>query len=368
MASANFPHRQLSLVPLGAGDLIDRAVRFYRANFFTYVLIAGPPVVIGTVLSVGWLYLARALFFRGGYDPLESGVYAIFVFLGGSLIWFAETVATLCVMGGASLNFVRHLLFGEQISFRDTYRYAWSRAAALIVISAFVILVLSIISIVVFYLGFFVGLLVIFGIGLVFSQIPILAILFGVVAALVDIAAIYWLYCLIASRFAYVPQVMMVEERGAFEAIGRSMSLASGNAKRFAALFAFTIVATYSALAILYVPLAWYAWYEGVSSFGLSDAVTPPWYEIASQLIWQLSIILLIPVWMIGLCLLYVDERVRHEGYDLELMAARRLGEIPDVPDTYINPLQPALGARSVNLPGQSSRSASSGISVLGLK
>lgn len=46
---------------------------------------------------------------------------------------------------------------------------------------------------------------------------------------------------------------------------------------------------------------------------------------------------------MIGLCLLYVDERVRHEGYDLELMAAARLGDIPSVPTSYVNPLQPAL-------------------------
>ena len=62
-----------------------------------------------------------------------------------------------------------------------------------------------------------------------------------------------------------------------------------------------------------------------------------------TQLVSQASFILLSPIWMIGLCLLYVDERVRHEGYDIELAAARRLGDIPDVPADYINPLQPAL-------------------------
>jgi hypothetical protein len=40
---------------------------------------------------------------------------------------------------------------------------------------------------------------------------------------------------------------------------------------------------------------------------------------------------------------MYVDERVRLEGYDIELMAARRLGDIPSVPATYVNPLTPAL-------------------------
>ena len=51
---------------------------------------------------------------------------------------------------------------------------------------------------------------------------------------------------------------------------------------------------------------------------------------------------------MIGLCLLYVDERVRSEGYDIELMAARNLGEIPAVPTEYANPLQPALAAKTL--------------------
>ena len=46
---------------------------------------------------------------------------------------------------------------------------------------------------------------------------------------------------------------------------------------------------------------------------------------------------------MLGLSLLYVDERVRHEGYDVELLAARQLGEIPPLPPQYANPLQPAL-------------------------
>jgi len=30
--------------------------------------------------------------------------------------------------------------------------------------------------------------------------------------------------------------------------------------------------------------------------------------------------------------LLYVDERVRHEGYDIELMAARQLPPMPELP------------------------------------
>ena len=89
----------------------------------------------------------------------------------------------------------------------------------------------------------------------------------------------------------------------------------------------------------------WYASANGVQLMTFDADLIPAWYEIAYSLIWQVSFILLSPVWMVGLCLLYVDERVRREGYDIELMAARRLGDIPSVPATYVNPLTPALSA-----------------------
>ena len=86
---------------------------------------------------------------------------------------------------------------------------------------------------------------------------------------------------------------------------------------------------------------------------GFDRDIIPAGYEVAYNLIWQISFILLSPVWMVGLCLLYVDERVRAEGYDIELMAAARLGDIPSVPETYVNPLQPALGSATVAVPQQ---------------
>jgi hypothetical protein len=61
---------------------------------------------------------------------------------------------------------------------------------------------------------------------------------------------------------------------------------------------------------------------------------------------------------------LYVDERVRHEGYDIELMAARNLGEIPAVPTQYANPLQPALSNTPIFQPPAP---GNSGITTLGL-
>jgi hypothetical protein len=363
---SNFTANEFSLAPLGAGDLIDRAARFYRQNFLTLVFIAAPPIVIGTLISVGWTFLSRSLFAPGTRgDTLEMTVYYLFVWLGTVVIWFTETVATLAVMGGASRNFVRHILFGEPLAFADTYRNTRKRLGGLIAASFIITALLGFVGLVVFYGALFAGALLITLIVAAFQAIAPLAVMLAVVIGLAVFAGGMWLFFLVASRFAYVPQVMLVEGRGVFQAIGRSAVLASGNVRRLAALFIFSTVATYSALAILYVPLGWYAWVEGVELFTFGGGITPGWYEIASQLVWQVSLVLLTPVWMVGLCLLYVDERVRHEGYDIELLAARRLGEIPELPETYINPLQPALANESFELHADPGKTSS--ITTLGL-
>ena len=352
----------MSRTPLGSCDLIDRAVRFYRQNFWTFVWIAAPPILIGTVVSVGWTMLGRGLFASGASrDQFESVFYYFFLWVGNLIIWFTESVAVMTVMGGASRNFVRHLLFGEPLAFRETYKNVRKRVFGLISASAIITGLLSFIGLVIFYFAVIAAAIIIAVTVAAFSFSPFLIFIVSFFLTLGVIFLAGWLFFLIASRFAYVPQVMLVEGQSVFAALSRSASLASGNVKRFAALFVFTMVATYSALLLFFIPLNLYAWFEGVTYFADADSI-PVWYQISNQVISQASIILLTPVWMIGLCLLYIDERVRHEGYDIELMAARSLGEIPAVPQTYVNPLQPALAqnALPVHLAKPPKRDASS--------
>ncbi len=330
--------------PLGAGDLIDRAIRLYRQNFWTFIWIASPPIIFATLFSLGWTLLGRELFAVGSaknYDNLFY--YNVFSWLGGTVIWFLETVAALVVMGGASRNFVRHLLWFEPITFRETYANIRKKPFALILSSVFIVFLLSILAVVIFYVGLILT-SIIFVLCAVLSTVSmVLAWIVGVILSLTIAFLTLWLFFLVASKFAYIPQIMLVEGQGFGTAIGRSGSLASGNIKRFAALFIFTILATYSALSILYIPLGWYAYVNGIQILSFDKDLTPAWYAIGAQLISQASFVLLTPIWMLGLSLLYVDERVRHEGYDVELMAARQLGEIPPLPPQYANPLQPAI-------------------------
>ncbi len=361
---------QLSLKPLGAGDLIDRAIRLYRKNFWTFIWIATPPILAGTIISVTWTILGRSLFTLDSVNnPGETVVYYVFLWFGNLIIWLVEMIAALTIMGGAARVFVRHLLFEEPITFRETYKTVRGRVPGLIAASTIITVLLGLVGIFLFYVGLILVFLAVAVTVAAFSFSPFLATIVSITFSLFLIGLTLWLFFLLASRFAYVPQVMLVEGQSLMAAIGRSASLASGNVKRLAGLVIFTLLAIYSALALLYVPLGWYAWVNGVEiwRFAVDPDAVPAWYEIANQFIWQASMILLIPVWMIGLCLLYVDERVRHEGYDIELMAARRLGEIPAVPVDFINPLQPALAHGIVTNPEYGPERKSS-LTTLGLK
>jgi hypothetical protein len=367
--SSNASNSSLALTPLGAGDLIDRTVRFYRKNFWIFVWIAAPPILVGTIVSVGWTVLERNLLnFGAKSSPADEILSVLFTLFGNILILFLQTVAMLIVMGGASRNFVRHLLFGEPITFRATYSNVRARFGGLLGTSLIIVGILGVVGIIIFYIGILIAVFAVAISSLVLSSIPPLAVVVGIALSAAVLFGTGWLFFLIASRFAYVPQIILVEGQGVFAAMGRSTSLASGNVKRIYALFIFTFVATFAAIGLFYVPLGWYAYANGIQFFMQDPDSIPAWYVITTQIVWQASFILLTPVLMIGLCLLYVDERVRHEGYDIELMAARNLGEIPALPTQYSNPLQPALASETFLNAANPPASPNSSFTTLGLK
>ncbi len=338
----NAPAHELALAPLGAGDLIDRAVRLYRRHFLTLIRIAAPPVVISAAGSTLTTIAFRAI----GATPSSARLLLyLLALLGGGTVIAAGSLFSLIVMGGATRNLVAHLLWDEPVSFRATYRAVKSRFWGLLGASALVAVWLGFcawLAVTGFYLVFIV--LVLLGVALaqvmpswVIAIVSIIGSIAGIVLGLI-------LFFLLAGRMAYVPQAMLVEGRTVGSAIGRSFSLASGNVRRLMAMTLFTFFATYSALFLLIIPLGWYGWANGVD---LSPVGTewPAWYSIGYEVILQCSHILLAPIWMLGLSLLYVDERVRHEGYDIELMAARQLPPMPELPGV-MSPFAPALVTR----------------------
>src|ERR1043166_6125839 len=86
----------LSLAPLGAGDLIDRAVRLYRRHFLTLIRIAAPPVVISAAGSTLTTIAFRAI----GATPSSARLLLyLLAALGGGTVISAGSLFSLIVMG-----------------------------------------------------------------------------------------------------------------------------------------------------------------------------------------------------------------------------------------------------------------------------
>lgn len=350
----------LHLVPLGAGDLIDRAVRLYRRHLFTLMRIAAPPVVVTAIGWVLWTIGIREVFSTSNTAALA---FYLLLTLAGVGVIIGGHIFGLIVMGGASRNLVTHLLWNEPVLVRTTYAAVRSRFWSLLGATIMVVLWLCMSLMVGFFGGYMVGLVL--GLILVFLAhwAPIwLTVFAGVIGSIVATAVSLWLFFFMAGKVAYVPQVMLVEGKRVFESISRSFSLARGNVRRLMAMTFFITFATYSALMILVLPLGLFAWLNGITLSPFSAAEWPMWYAIAYSVIEPLSSILLAPVWMLGMSLLYVDERVRQEGYDIELMASQKLDAMPQVNVT--SPFAPAISTGPTRLPLQ--RPVHSG-SVLGL-
>jgi hypothetical protein len=173
--------------------------------------------------------------------------------------------------------------------------------------------------------------------------------LVGIIGFLAGAAVGLWLFFFMAGKVAYVPQALLVEGKRVFDSVSRSFALAKGNVRRLMAMTFFITFATYSALMLLVAPLGWYGYLNGINPSPWNASEWPAWYAIGYSVIAPLSSILLAPVWMLGMSLLYVDERVRHEGYDIELMASQRLSVMPDVNVT--SPFAPAISADPISLP-----------------
>lgn len=327
---------QLPLAPLGAGDLIDRAVRLYRRHLFVLIRTAAPPVII---IAAGWLLFSisfRQIFITAQTDDLFFNVLlsflAVAIMIGGYL-------AILVVMGGATRTLVAHLLRNDPVTAQATYKAVRSRFWGLVAASIIVLGWIFVSFLAASSSANMAG-MIIFVVCLALANLSTwLSVVVGIVASLVTTAFALWFFFFIVARVAYVPQVMLVEGKGIIDAVGRSIALARGNVRRLMAMTLFTTFGTFSALMILSLAIGFLGGLSGVNP--VQPAEWPAWYAIAGSILGPLSAILLTPVWMLGLSLLYVDERVRHEGYDIELMAAQQLGEVPDINVT--SPLGTAL-------------------------
>src|SRR6185369_11437704 len=247
----------LHLVPLGAGDLIDRAVRLYRRHLFTLMRIAAPPVVVSAIGWVMWTIGWRQVFTTP--DTATLLFYVLLIIVAIALVAGCH-IFSLIVMGGASRNLVTHLLWGEPVLARTTYAAVrsrfWSLLGATLIVVVWLFMAMSAAS----AAGYFIVIFLVIFVAFLAQVAPVwLSVIVGSVGGLLALTVSLWLFFFMAGKVAYVPQVLLVEGKRVFDSISRSFSLAKGNGRRLMAMAFFITFATPSALIILVFPLGIFA-------------------------------------------------------------------------------------------------------------
>jgi hypothetical protein len=318
-----------NLEPMSAGDIIDRAVRLYRRNFIALVRIVLAPSIVaytgGILFDIG----RRNFSFVRGDSRL---VLTVSMIIFGGFLWLAGKAAFYAVLGGASRTLVYHLFDGTPLRARDVFRAVrdrfWSLIGAMFVVgllAAGLGMVMYFVVIILFVI--YAALAASVGGSMPYWVQMISNIVFGILLFVILVTGVLLLY----TRVIYVPQVLMVEGKGVYSAISRSFALASGELLRIGALILFWFYVAWSLWLLLMIPLGWYGYWAGIDINPFS-ADEPLWYSMAQQTMTQLSEILIAPIAMLGFTLLYIDSRVRKEGFDVEMMANRVLPPPPYVP------------------------------------
>jgi hypothetical protein len=311
-----------TLAPMSAGDIIDRAVRLYGRNFLALLRIVLAPSLVayaGSILtSIG---MRNATLSKGD----QRIAITVLLVMGGLLLSAIGKASFYIVLGGSSRSLVAHFFEGKPILARDVYRAARERVWSLIGATFVVVLLVIGALMIAYFVFFFIGMLFLLMMGVfVRGGSEWMRIASTIIFVVVIGAGASVFLFLIYARIIYVPQILMVEGKGVFNSIGRSFSLASGQLRRVAALFLFWVYVGWSLLLLLFLPLGYIS--DWINPFG---AEPPAWYNIAWQTVGQLSEILLMPIFMVGCTLLYLDSRVRKEGFDVEFLANRTLAPPP---------------------------------------
>ena len=261
------------LRPLTLGELLDRAFQLYRSRFGIFVGIAAIAYLPAFVLQSFTLWMPR------GVSPLagvSAGIGFLLLFLLRYLALIAAAAATIMVVSATYLE--------QPITVRQAYR----RVSGMLLRLFFIMIVMGI-SI---------------GIGMLLLIVP------GIILALMWGLAI---------------PVAVLEDTGLNDSFSRSRYLTEGHRLRVLAIYLLYFVLLYALFLALGGSLGAFLAIKGGHA---TPMAMPSLFVVATIVVSFLVECLVTPVLTISLALMYYDERVRKEAFDIQLMMSA-LSESP---------------------------------------
>ena len=304
------------LRPLTTGELLDRTFYLYRSNFWLFVGLASIAAGVNTVAALAQVVYMHAMgmtqptIFGGGAAGHADGANGVMQNLVVSLIAMFSSLIYLAVYSvtqAATTSAVTALYLGETTSMGKALNAVKGRWFRFILIGLWQIwsatwaLVASVI----------VGSLVAGGLVVAGGASSSLAV--GLVLGVVMLAgAVYGVIAYIRNSFAVPASVM--EDLKVRKAMRRSKNLTSGSKGRIFLLFLF-VIALYMVAIAIGTPLSILVMQNKTAHIFLLQSLNIIIGLITGSVVG--------PVGAIGLCLFYIDQRIRKEGFDIEFLMER---------------------------------------------
>ncbi len=291
------------LRPLTTGELLDRTFFLYRSNFWLFVGLAS--IAAGVNVGMELLKLVYQHFFgvfalakaAGPGQAVPSGLFALLSVVS-SLLSFAVYGVT----QAATTSAVSSIYLGDETSLKgslDKVAGRWARFFGISIWqiwgSSWIFVLLIVPPLVIYRLGLQSRM----GIAGLFIFAAMLSLVYGMIA-------------FIRNSFA-VPAAVM-EGLKVREAMRRSKTLTSGTKGRIFLLFLFMMV-LYLVVSAVQAPL--------VAMLGSAKGSKVLLVQAAMLFVGFLASSVVGPVGAVGLCLFYIDQRIRKEGFDIEFLIER---------------------------------------------
>lgn len=300
----------IPLRPLGLGELLDGAFQACRRNA---AATFGSALLIQAVISVLTLFLARSLF---SPDFLDTDDFAAAEQAAGPALTSASLLTVVSVVGvlllqGMLVVPVARSILNLKTGFGQTWRLSRKRLLPLAGLG-----VALTVAIVVGFFAFAFALVVVVD---TLGTLGIPVVIFGVLAL---IAVFVWL----AVKLALAPAALVLEPAGIFASLRRSWQLTRRNFWRSFGILALTALLVTIVSSVISTPVILILSFVG--AFGSGGDPGPA----AAMTLVALNLAVTAFFSAIGYAfqaavtsLLYVDLRIRREGFDITLMKEQEL-------------------------------------------
>jgi hypothetical protein len=297
------------LRPATLGEILDRTANLYRSRFLVLFGIASVPsaILIGfmgcMVLIVAWV----------GTSGPDAGFFAVMILMLLSLVMLPLLTGAQSLTGAALCHAAGGLIYGEKITIRGAFRAAWRRGWRYL--GLYLLLLLIIFGAPFFAWSMIFGVLT--GAAMAAGKAGA-GVLGGFTLLLVLGLAVYAFWML--TRLCLAFPIAVIEQAPVTIALKRAASLSRGTRWRILVLFLLGSVLGWVASLMVMVPLFLViAWVPGLKTPAHSQAIGAI-AIIGVYGAWFVVQALTMPVYAIALVLFYYDQRVRQEGFDIELL------------------------------------------------